>query len=92
MTSEEIENCGICYCDITQDNKIILKCNHIYCYSCIYDCFKSTLNVTDNNTSTLKIRECPICNTACDILPYKKEFPTIYNVNSLKKDDDDDDE
>jgi len=83
MTSEEIETCSICYCELDIDNKIMLKCNHIYCYTCIYDWFKNTLQTTTikYSMSTVKLRECPYCRTPGDILPYKEGFPNIQDIN-----------
>jgi len=86
MNSEEIkhiETCSICYCNLDKDNKIKLKCNHIYCYDCIYNWFKKTLNPLLNTKSTINIRECPYCRTLCFILPCKEGYKLIYNVNTL---------
>ena len=45
-------NCSICYNDITDTNKVITECNHIFHFTCLLKNFK-------NNHSTGG--QCPLC-------------------------------
>ena len=73
--------CGICYIDIDVDNKITLKCKHIFCYDCIFDWFKEAVNKYDKYNKISK-RECPYCRNISGILPIKDGYPLIHNVNT----------
>jgi SNF2 family DNA or RNA helicase len=45
---EDDEKCGICLCDIPEDDVGVTKCGHIFCYKCI-------------KISTAKNHTCPYC-------------------------------
>jgi len=45
-------NCSICYNEISDLNKVVTKCNHVFHFSCLLKNFK-------NNTSTGE--QCPLC-------------------------------
>tara|TARA_Y100001970_G_C14152437_1_gene813505 strand:- start:772 stop:1215 length:444 start_codon:yes stop_codon:yes gene_type:complete len=102
MTSTEVQTddndmCGICleeFNSLSPDNIIVtLKCNHKYCYECIYDSYI-------NNKEK---RQCPYCRKNGGYLPLPesetptkyihKEYvssklpalPLYYNINHYKK-------
>ena len=67
--SEEIE-CIICFKEISDRNKCITKCNHLFCFECIFIYFQNK-------------NECPLCRGA--LIPIDKytlnNKKKIYIVN-----------
>ena len=87
----ELEMCGICLDDLLPENNIItLKCNHKYCYECIYQSYLK---------NKIKL-QCPYCRKNGGYLPLPpstipkknihKEYstyllPLTYSVSHYKK-------
>ncbi len=64
--------CGICLCEIANDDIGTTKCGHLFCYGCL----KKTIET---------MHKCPVCRTAqsvSDILLISYEKPTITANNA----------
>ena len=70
--------CGICHDN--HINKIKLKCNHIYCFSCIKDWY--IVLEKEKHLYNYKSRECPYCNKQGDFLQLDINEIPIKNIHS----------
>lgn len=72
----ELDLCAICGEDYSKDIKHVLKCNHSFHYSCLFQTFKN-----------LKINDCPYCRNSGNKLPLvngiKKINPNIHDIHGL---------
>ena len=69
-------NCSICYNDITNINKVITECNHIFHFTCLLKNYK-------NNDSTGN--QCPLCRKVFLQTPNNSNTnsSSIVNVRSV---------
>ena len=79
--------CNICGDEITETTKHILKCKHIYHYTCLIEDYKAKLNQFGKIKVTDRV--CPYCRKKILPLPYKPEFgghlPTIHASINYKE-------
>lgn len=75
---EENEKCGICH-EFNNNNNILLKCGHIYCYNCL----KEWYIVLEKQKYVLnyKSRECPYCRKQGDYLKLNENETPLQNIH-----------
>ena len=68
-----MNNCTICFENISFDNNCITNCNHNFCEKCLDEWFKKNKNT------------CPLCRTKIDYYKCNDETIKLYFVNSSNK-------
>ena len=71
-------SCPICHNDITDTNKVITECNHVFHFTCIYKNLKTNVSTGE---------QCPLCrksfNTNNSFSPCPPGYPTTSSLTTI---------
>ena len=65
-------SCPICHNNITDTNKVITECNHVFHFTCIYKNLKTNISTGE---------QCPLCRKSFNTNNSSSRCPPGYPIN-----------
>lgn len=76
----QLDECAICFEEISQDKHCKLLCNHYFCSSCLFQYIETLYKSNRDNSA------CPLCrNNITDIMvPKSNYYNCLYSISKIK--------